>query len=619
MAKRAKDVKTAAKKKATAGAAKVQKTIKRAPKPAPKAKALAGKKPAKVVAGQLGGEKMRVPLAQVFVAKENPRHGQPVEHPDEITATITHHGQLQGLICYRSARGYEATDGARRHFGLTAAHAAGVAHAAEADIEVFPKQQAIERGLAAQVERVDLHAATEAVTFAELLRKGDDAKAIAARFGKTERFVHQRAALASLQAPILKALRANELDIKEAEAWANIPEERRLGLWKRLGGPKASDWQLREARDEKVVTLATKVGRLVGEADYEAAGGVIERDLFPEAEDGGDVKMRDLALVEKIALEKIDAKLADVRAEGWGWVVYSENGRHMGEHAGRYDPASGKANAENRTERGAFISLNRDGELVVERNLISVKQAAAAAKKAAKADPKAKPETRPDYTGRSHEMATHGASVLVARAVADQPDVAVIALLACLARQVFAEELDTRYTSKVVDIVIDPVRRRPDTPLKSDKEFDVLRSAWADKLTPGAADLENHIAGFDDDSKLRLLAFMVGASIGFISDKLHPKESRVDHLVALGRLARAEAGGFEVTAEFTSGMSLAALQAACGEMGIEAPEKKAAAAEAVAIAAPDKRWTPPLVRQLVGEAVEPATAKKAPAKTRGRK
>ena len=56
----------------------------------------------------------------------------------------------------------------------------------------------------------------------------------------------------------------------------------------------------------------------VGPKAYEAAGGVILRDLFAQHERGGWFK--DPALLDRLASEKLQAVAAEVMADGWQWV-----------------------------------------------------------------------------------------------------------------------------------------------------------------------------------------------------------------------------------------------------------------------------------------------------------
>jgi ParB family chromosome partitioning protein len=57
--------------------------------------------------------------------------------------------------------------------------------------------------------------------------------------------------------------------------------------------------------------------RFVGIEAYEAAGGVVRRDLF---DDEQSRFLSDPALLQRLATEKLEALAEDVRREGWAWV-----------------------------------------------------------------------------------------------------------------------------------------------------------------------------------------------------------------------------------------------------------------------------------------------------------
>ena len=56
----------------------------------------------------------------------------------------------------------------------------------------------------------------------------------------------------------------------------------------------------------------------VGVDVYEAAGGVVMRDLF-EHDDGG--WLQDPALLDRLVIEKLKAEAETLRAEGWKWIA----------------------------------------------------------------------------------------------------------------------------------------------------------------------------------------------------------------------------------------------------------------------------------------------------------
>ncbi len=76
-------------------------------------------------------------------------------------------------------------------------------------------------------------------------------------------------------------------------------------------------WAIRRLLAEGAVKASDKRAAFVGLAAYEAAGGVVERDLFDE--DGGGY-LRDAALLARLAEEKLGARPSGSAAEGWLWV-----------------------------------------------------------------------------------------------------------------------------------------------------------------------------------------------------------------------------------------------------------------------------------------------------------
>ena len=56
----------------------------------------------------------------------------------------------------------------------------------------------------------------------------------------------------------------------------------------------------------------------VGVDAYEAAGGIVLRDLF-EDDDGG--WLQDPALLDRLANEKLQAEAERLRPEGWKWIA----------------------------------------------------------------------------------------------------------------------------------------------------------------------------------------------------------------------------------------------------------------------------------------------------------
>lgn len=74
---------------------------------------------------------------------------------------------------------------------------------------------------------------------------------------------------------------------------------------------------IRRMLTEKTVRASDRRVRFVGLDTYLAAGGPIMRDLF-EVDDGG--WLQDPAILDRLVMEKLVAAAEDIRAEGWKWV-----------------------------------------------------------------------------------------------------------------------------------------------------------------------------------------------------------------------------------------------------------------------------------------------------------
>ena len=89
-------------------------------------------------------------------------------------------------------------------------------------------------------------------------------------------------------------------------------------MWEALQRvPVRQTYQIRRMLTEDTVRASDRRARFVGIADYEAAGGIVLRDLS-ESDDGG--WMQDPALLDRLVAAKLEQEAETVRAEGWKWV-----------------------------------------------------------------------------------------------------------------------------------------------------------------------------------------------------------------------------------------------------------------------------------------------------------
>jgi ParB family chromosome partitioning protein len=137
-----------------------------------------------------------------------------------------------------------------------------------------------EISLAENLIREAMTPADEARAYRDIVDGGADAEAVARRFGVTVRHVQGRLRLADLAEPIFAALAAGEITLDVAQAYGSTGDrERQAAAWERLdelaGRQSAGD----PPRDCRGASRPITHRPLLGEAEYVACGGRIERDL----------------------------------------------------------------------------------------------------------------------------------------------------------------------------------------------------------------------------------------------------------------------------------------------------------------------------------------------------
>jgi ParB family chromosome partitioning protein len=145
--------------------------------------------------------------------------------------------------------------------------------------------------------------------------------------------VQGRLRLADLAEPIFAALAAGEITLDVAQAYGSTGDrERQAAAWERL----STSWQadnpqaIRRAIAEESLSADHPIARFLGEAEYVACGGRIERDLFAADGEGrwldGDLAM-DLAakkLAHEAEVAELGSKLAWVKPTLATHVTYDE-------------------------------------------------------------------------------------------------------------------------------------------------------------------------------------------------------------------------------------------------------------------------------------------------------
>lgn len=242
----------------------------------------------------------------------------------ELEASIRSHGLLQNLTVRTGVGGrYEVIAGSRR---LEALRQLATDSHIEPDYEVpciviasNLDSAAAEASLAENTVRERMHPHDEFVAFRELATEGRSVEEIAARFGVVPNTVERRLKLANVSPVLLDLFRQDQVTLDQMMALAitddHAEQERAWNEGNDRWGRDAR--QLRSALTKTEVPTSDRRFKFVGAERFEAAGGVIHRDLF--ADDGAGY-IADEALLDTLVGEVFRAEAAKVEAEGWQFV-----------------------------------------------------------------------------------------------------------------------------------------------------------------------------------------------------------------------------------------------------------------------------------------------------------
>lgn len=285
-----------------------------------------------------------------------------------------------------------------------------------------------EDSLAENSHREQLHPLDQFRAMQVLVEQGSDIEAIAAHFMTTPAVVRQRLRLASVSPKLHDIYAEDGMTLEQLMAFSVCENHaRQEQVWEFLQHSwNKSSGYIRQKLTEDTVRASDRRVRFVGLDAYVAAGGAVMRDLF-EDDNGG--WLQDVPLLDQLVAEKLGVEGERVGAEGWKWVAvaldfaYGETDGLRGiegleaeisaEEQGRIDALKAEADAieaqyENATDipaevdarveaideelarilerpilynpvemarAGAFVSLDHDGRLYVDRGFVRPEEA----------------------------------------------------------------------------------------------------------------------------------------------------------------------------------------------------------------------------------------------------
>jgi ParB family transcriptional regulator, chromosome partitioning protein len=178
-----------------------------------------------------------------------------------------------------------------------------------------------EDSLAENVQRVALHPLDQFRAFQALREKGLGDDDIAARFFVTPTVVKQRLRLAAVSSTLLDVYAEDGMTLEQLMAFTVTNDHaRQEQVWEAISRTYNKEaYYIRRQLTEGAVKALDRRARFVGVEAYEAAGGVVLRDLFQTDDDGG--WLQDPTLLDKLVIEKLHASAEALRPEGWKWIA----------------------------------------------------------------------------------------------------------------------------------------------------------------------------------------------------------------------------------------------------------------------------------------------------------
>ncbi|MBB2201584.1 ParB/RepB/Spo0J family partition protein [Gluconacetobacter tumulisoli] len=271
-----------------------------------------------------------IPFGKLVLSQANVRRVKSGLSIEELAADIERRGLLQSLNVrpVLDAEGaetgtFEVPAGGRRYRALALlVKLKKLTKTAPIPCVVREAGSAIpaeEDSLAENVRRLDLHPLDQFRAFRALLDKGRSEEEIAARFFVTPAVVKQRLRLTTVSDKLLSLYEDDSIRLDQLMAFSICDDPlRQEQVWEIVSqGHNREPYLIRRMLTEKTVRASDRRVRFIGLGTYLAAGGHIMRDLF-EADDGG--WLQDPTLLDRLLIEKLQEAAEQIRAEGWKWV-----------------------------------------------------------------------------------------------------------------------------------------------------------------------------------------------------------------------------------------------------------------------------------------------------------
>lgn len=272
-----------------------------------------------------------IPFNKLMLSQSNVRRIKRGETIEDLAASIARRGLLQSLNVRPVLDGegnetgmFEVPAGGRRYRALELlVKQKRMIKTEPVPCVVSDPHSAVpieEDSLAENFQREDLHPLDMFRAFQTLHDQGASHEEIAARFFVSATFVQQRLRLAKVSPKLHEVYEQEGMQLEQLMAFTVTDDHaRQEQVWEALENSWSKEpQQIRRLLTETTVRAGNRRALFVGIDAYVAAGGVVLRDLF-EADNGG--WLQDSALLDRLVRDRLKSIADEIAAEGWKWIV----------------------------------------------------------------------------------------------------------------------------------------------------------------------------------------------------------------------------------------------------------------------------------------------------------
>jgi ParB family chromosome partitioning protein len=271
-----------------------------------------------------------IPFNKLVLAQTNVRRIKAGVSIEDLAASIARRGLIQSIHVrpVLDAGGeetgmFEVPAGGRRYRALEMlVNQKRLAKTASVPCVVGDSSGVIlaqEISLAENIEHAPLHPLDQYRAFKDMLEGGMSEEEIAAAFFISTGAVKQRLKLTAVSPALLEIYADDGMTIAQLEAFAvSNDHTRQEQVWEAIKNNWSKEpYQIRRMLTENTVRASDKRAVFVGLERYKAAGGEVLRDLF-QSDDGG--WLQDVALLERLVTGKLQTIADEIASEGWKWI-----------------------------------------------------------------------------------------------------------------------------------------------------------------------------------------------------------------------------------------------------------------------------------------------------------